>query len=61
MPREWKEDVVRMSFTTPLVQFPGALILLLRNVHAQPWLDVIAVLAVHALASLTFREWRKRA
>ena len=22
MPREWKADVVRMSFTTPLVRFP---------------------------------------
>jgi hypothetical protein len=34
--------------------------LLLRDVYAQPWLDVFTVLSVHALASFAFREWRKR-
>src|SRR2546426_2098596 len=29
-------------------QSPSALVVLLRNVHPRPWLDVFAVLAVHA-------------
>jgi hypothetical protein len=48
----FREDVFHDAAGT----FPGALILLLRNVHPQPWLDVFAVLPVHALASFTFRE-----
>src|SRR5437660_2696497 len=59
MPREWKADCVRMSFTTPLVSLPVRLVLLLRDVHPEPWLDVFAVLPVHAFASFTFRRWRR--
>jgi len=52
----FREDV----FHDAAGKFPGALILLLRNVHSQPWLYVIAVLTVHSLASFTFLEWQKR-
>ena len=34
----------------------GTLIAFLRDVHPQPWLDVFAVLSVHALASLVIRR-----
>src|SRR5712692_3803925 len=37
----------------------GTLIVLLRDVHPQPWLDVFAVLPVHALVSFTFSRWRR--
>src|SRR5216684_4356490 len=37
----------------------AALILLLRDVHPQPWPDVFAVLPVHAFASFTFSRWRR--
>ena len=33
--------------------FPGPLVVLLRDVHPQPWLDVCAVLTVHTLMSFT--------
>jgi hypothetical protein len=41
-------------------EFPGTLILFLRDVHPLPWLDVFAVLPVHALDSFTFQKWQKR-
>jgi hypothetical protein len=52
----FREDV----FHDAAGKFPGALILLLRDVYPEPWLDVFAVLAVHSLASFTFLEWQKR-
>ena len=42
-----REDV----FHDTASMLPGTLIVLLRDVHPQPWLDVFTVLAVHALAS----------
>ncbi|SRR6266571_7575213 len=45
----FREDV----FHDAAGQFPGPLVVLLRNVHPQPWLDVFAVLTVHALMSFT--------
>src|SRR5262245_11849491 len=39
-------------------ELPAALIVLLRDVHSQPRLDVFAVLTVHALASFALRKWR---
>ena len=41
-------------------KLPGTLIVLLCNAYLQSWLDVFAILSVHVLASLAFREWRKR-
>ena len=37
-------------------KLPATLILFLRDVHPQSWLDVFAVLSVHALASLVIRR-----
>src|SRR4030095_852135 len=54
--RGFRENV----FHNAASELPGTLILLLRNVHAQPWLDVFAGLSVHALASFAFWEWQKR-
>src|SRR6266581_8987806 len=42
-----REDVFHHAAS----KLPGTLIVLLRDVHPQPWLDVCAVLPVHALAS----------
>src|SRR5262249_39141826 len=50
-----REDV----FHNATSKLPGALILLLRDVHLQPWLDVFAVLPMHACASFTFSRWRR--
>jgi hypothetical protein len=36
-------------------QSPGTLVVLLRDVHPEPWLDVFAVLPVHAFASFTLQ------
>jgi hypothetical protein len=54
--RGFRKDV----FHNTASEFSGTLVLLLRDVYAQPWLDVFTVLSVHALASFAFREWRKR-
>jgi hypothetical protein len=43
----FREDV----FHDAAGKFPGALVLLLCNVHSRPWLDVFAILTVHSLAS----------
>ena len=45
-----REDVLHDAAS----QFPGPLVVLLRDVHPQPWLDVCAVLTVHTLMSFTF-------
>ena len=45
--RGLREDV----FHNTASKLPGTLIVLLRNVHVQPWLDVFTVLSVHVLAS----------
>jgi hypothetical protein len=37
--------------TNTASEFSGTLVLLLRDVDAQPWLDVFTVLPVHALLS----------
>jgi hypothetical protein len=37
-------------------KLPSTLILFLRDVYSQSWLDVLAVLAVHDLASLAIRR-----
>jgi hypothetical protein len=50
--RGFRKDV----FHDAAGEFPGTLILFLRDVHPQPWLDVFAVLSVHALASSAFRR-----
>src|SRR5574341_1308881 len=46
----FREDVFHDAAGT----FPGPLVVLLRDVHPQPWFDVFAVLTVHALMSFTF-------
>ena len=51
----FREDV----FHDAAGKFPGPLVVLLRNVHSQPWLDVFAVLTVHALMSFTLRRQRR--
>ena len=38
-------------------QSPGPLVVLLRDVHPEPWLDVFAVLTVHACASFPLSRW----
>jgi hypothetical protein len=53
--RGFREDV----FHDAAGVFPGTLILFLRDVHPQPWLDVFAVLPVHALDSFTLQKWQK--
>src|SRR6266849_3470017 len=50
-----REDV----FHDAAGKFPGPLVVLLRHVHPQPWLDVFAVLTVHALMSFTCRRQRR--
>src|SRR5438093_9034075 len=47
-----REDVFHDAAGT----FPGPLIVLLRHVHPQPWLDVFAVLTVHVLMSFPIRS-----
>src|SRR5262245_37635748 len=54
--RGFREDV----FHNAASKLPGTLVLLLRDVHSQPRLDVFTVLSVHALASFAFRESWKR-
>ena len=54
--RGFREDV----FHNAAGEFPGTLILFLRDVHPLPWLDVFAVLPVHALDSFTFQKCQKR-
>src|SRR5882672_9642136 len=44
-----REDVFHDAAGT----FPGPLVVLLRHGHPQPWLDVLAVLTVHARMSFT--------
>ena len=51
-----REDVLHYAAG----KFPGPLVVLLRNVHPQPWLDVFAILPVHALASLRLSEVTER-
>src|SRR5215510_712611 len=48
----FREDI----FYNTASEFSGTLVLLLRDVDAEPWLDVFPVLSVHALASFAFRE-----
>ena len=50
--RGYREDVFHHTAS----KLPGTLIVLLHDVHAQPWLDVFTVLSVHALASSAFRR-----
>jgi hypothetical protein len=49
------QDVLHDAIDEP----SAALILLLRDVHPQPWPDVFAVLTVHILVSFTFSRWRR--
>jgi hypothetical protein len=37
-------------------QLPAPLILFLRDVYPQSWLDVFAIVAVHVLAAFTLRK-----
>src|SRR5919201_3161075 len=40
-------------------QSPGTLVVLLRDVHPEPWLDVFAILPMHACAAFTCSRWRR--
>jgi hypothetical protein len=51
----FREDVFHDAASKPST----TLIVLLRDVHPQPWPDVFAVLTVHALASFALSRWRR--